>query len=284
MVAQGVLSAVLAVMEPCNKRSDEEKNNAMALLSRLMEDPVNLRICRNYQEVAKTVRGCVQTEGGAAGTPAPGILQKLQKCPTEDPDALLAACPGLASLLADRSNVLRILHTEPLEWVMAALTLTPGRQTHTPDVATEVTPSGQPLLALAELSARDEYRREIMARGPWSGGQTMPQSVQSPRTAAALGGRRAVVQDAKFHDMFIHIILEPRGAVSAVQTALRTGSTADKTEAVRAILELCSAEECKLVMQVSDEARTLLQNVRQQTADTDLLQLTDRALLTLATP
>ncbi|KAL8577641.1 hypothetical protein ACOMHN_020250 [Nucella lapillus] len=47
--------------------------------------------------------------------------------------------------------------------------------------------------------------------GPWSGGQTMPQSVQSPRTAAALGGRRAVVQDAKFHDMFIHIILEPRG-------------------------------------------------------------------------
>ncbi|KAL8608863.1 hypothetical protein ACOMHN_063938 [Nucella lapillus] len=48
--------------------------------------------------------------------------------------------------------------------------------------------------------------------GPWSGGQTMPQSVQSPRTAAALGGRRAVVQDAKFHDMFIHIILEPRDA------------------------------------------------------------------------
>ncbi|KAL8601832.1 hypothetical protein ACOMHN_020567 [Nucella lapillus] len=44
-------------------------------------------------------------------------------------------------------------------------------------------------------------------------GQTMPQSVQSPRTAATLGGRRAVVQDAKFHDMFIHIILEPRGRV-----------------------------------------------------------------------
>ncbi|KAL8623285.1 hypothetical protein ACOMHN_056164 [Nucella lapillus] len=40
-----------------------------------------------------------------------------------------------------------------------------------------------------------------------------PQSVQSPRTAAVLGGRRAVVQDAKFHDMFIHIILEPRGRV-----------------------------------------------------------------------
>ncbi|KAL8618289.1 hypothetical protein ACOMHN_061134 [Nucella lapillus] len=54
----------------------------------------------------------------------------------------------------------------------------------------------------------DEYYDEPL--GPWSGGQTMPQSVQSPRTAAALGGRRAVVQDAKFHDMFIHIILEPR--------------------------------------------------------------------------
>ncbi|KAL8609927.1 hypothetical protein ACOMHN_046848 [Nucella lapillus] len=54
-------------------------------------------------------------------------------------------------------------------------------------------------------------------RGPSSGGQTMPQSVQSPRTAAALGGRRAVVQDAKFHDMFIHIILEPRGWAEAVQ-------------------------------------------------------------------
>ncbi|KAL8557941.1 hypothetical protein ACOMHN_067460 [Nucella lapillus] len=33
------------------------------------------------------------------------------------------------------------------------------------------------------------------------------------RTAAALGGRWAVVQDVKFHDMFIHIILEPRGRV-----------------------------------------------------------------------
>ncbi|KAL8563697.1 hypothetical protein ACOMHN_050525 [Nucella lapillus] len=52
--------------------------------------------------------------------------------------------------------------------------------------------------------------RVSLSSGPWSGGQTMPQSVQSPRTAAALGGRRAVVQDAKFHDMFIHIILEPR--------------------------------------------------------------------------
>ncbi|KAL8609803.1 hypothetical protein ACOMHN_052857 [Nucella lapillus] len=55
--------------------------------------------------------------------------------------------------------------------------------------------------------------------GPWSGGQTMPQSVQSPRTAAALGGRRAVVQDAKFHDMFIHIILEPREVKVGVTVA-----------------------------------------------------------------
>ncbi|KAL8607805.1 hypothetical protein ACOMHN_005360 [Nucella lapillus] len=59
------------------------------------------------------------------------------------------------------------------------------------------------------LLIRRKFRNERL----WSGGQTMPQSVQSPRMAAALGGRRAVVQDAKFHDMFIHIILEPRVCV-----------------------------------------------------------------------
>ncbi|KAL8591036.1 hypothetical protein ACOMHN_015659 [Nucella lapillus] len=53
----------------------------------------------------------------------------------------------------------------------------------------------------------------IECRAMERGADHATQSVQSPRTAAALGGRWAVVQDAKFHDMFIHIILEPRGRV-----------------------------------------------------------------------
>ncbi|KAL8573499.1 hypothetical protein ACOMHN_047770 [Nucella lapillus] len=68
--------------------------------------------------------------------------------------------------------------------------------------------------AAAVMEARVQGRHWVdRPSGHGAGGQTMPQSVQSPRTAAALGGRRAVVQDAKFHDMFIHIILEPRGRV-----------------------------------------------------------------------
>ncbi|XP_076464253.1 uncharacterized protein LOC143296287 isoform X2 [Babylonia areolata] len=193
MVAQGMLSKLHAILEPTRKRPEKEKKDAVALIHRLIEDPVNLHICQNYRELVGLLKDLAQNGADKTVEEVPEVLGKLECHNKEkDPDELIPTDhPHLSELISGQTNLLVILHMGLVELVLDKLKVFTGGQGFAASARGDKDHVTKVLLALNELADDEPYRREIMSRG---GMDMMKTILENGGTAERTEAARAVLK------------------------------------------------------------------------------------------